>query len=642
MKLSFLSGRYQGRVVELRPTGTTVGRARDNDLVLTDDGISRHHCRIYAVDDRWLVQDCDSMNGVCVDGERITGSRELKPGDRVTIHRVALLCMDEATVPPDNDGDPKPAGDTAMPVPPTPQEASGAGPRKPRRRPGGTRFPWVRILLLLLAMALVAWLLLKALVNTGAEETPTLEPEPQPRAVLPDVDNGAGTGPATVAAAAADVRQDEAEGRDAGLPLPPPAQERAANPVVIGAADAGTPFLVSSEPAGATILLDEEAVGVTPTVLRQIPAGAHLLVLRKLGYEDLERTIHASDAFPATPYELQQRPGTVRVTSAPTGASVWHGTQLLGTTPLLATGLGEGTHHVRLILPGYEPAERAVALTAVRPEQVHAPLTSLCGRLEVITVPAGCSVRVDGIDKGTTRPTAPPSSSSRPLSLDGLPEGEHAVEVRHSNGMPATGRVRIGRGATTRQVVRLWVIDTEVRFRDGTVRYGMLANRGASGEIALAETPTRTARYARDRIAGLAEVPAATAQSLLQALRAQAGPGEPGKTVQPGPAAATTDGDLHTTAAALQASLARLSPAEIRARFLNRRLVLSGVPSKLDEDPLGKYLDFGPAIRCFLKPGSASADRREHEPAAGRSITVTGICAGSRGKTLILRGCEIR
>lgn len=49
----------------------TVGRAKDNDITLLDDAISRHHMQIKRMNGRWTVIDLNSTNGVHLDSQRI-------------------------------------------------------------------------------------------------------------------------------------------------------------------------------------------------------------------------------------------------------------------------------------------------------------------------------------------------------------------------------------------------------------------------------------------------------------------------------------------------------------------------------------------------------------------------------------------
>ena len=65
----------------------TVGRGRDNAIVLRDSLASRLHAKIYCEGGRWFVRDF-GLNGTRVDGERITGGAELADGRLI---RICLL-----------------------------------------------------------------------------------------------------------------------------------------------------------------------------------------------------------------------------------------------------------------------------------------------------------------------------------------------------------------------------------------------------------------------------------------------------------------------------------------------------------------------------------------------------------------------
>ena len=76
-------------VVELGPR-TTIGRAPDADVVIDDDGLSRHHAR-FELDGEGNVEvhDLESKNGTLVNGSAVTRQR-LQPGDVVEVGAVKL------------------------------------------------------------------------------------------------------------------------------------------------------------------------------------------------------------------------------------------------------------------------------------------------------------------------------------------------------------------------------------------------------------------------------------------------------------------------------------------------------------------------------------------------------------------------
>ncbi|HYN88848.1 MAG TPA: FHA domain-containing protein, partial [Ardenticatenaceae bacterium] len=51
---------------------TAIGRWPDNDVVLPDRTVSRHHAQIRKVGTQFLLEDLESTNGTFVNGERIT------------------------------------------------------------------------------------------------------------------------------------------------------------------------------------------------------------------------------------------------------------------------------------------------------------------------------------------------------------------------------------------------------------------------------------------------------------------------------------------------------------------------------------------------------------------------------------------
>ena len=64
---------------------TTIGRWPDNDVVIADRWISRHHALITRRGLRYVVKDLGSKNGTFVNGQRLTGPQELEDSDRIQV-----------------------------------------------------------------------------------------------------------------------------------------------------------------------------------------------------------------------------------------------------------------------------------------------------------------------------------------------------------------------------------------------------------------------------------------------------------------------------------------------------------------------------------------------------------------------------
>ena len=80
-----------GRRLLVPPSGGTIGRSRDCEIVLDDTGVSRHHAAIRPGPEGWTVEDLGSTNGVLVNGSEIAGAQPLEPGDRLELGSTAIV-----------------------------------------------------------------------------------------------------------------------------------------------------------------------------------------------------------------------------------------------------------------------------------------------------------------------------------------------------------------------------------------------------------------------------------------------------------------------------------------------------------------------------------------------------------------------
>jgi len=67
-----------------------IGRAPDNDIVLTDEKISRYHARLVFRSGKWHLVDLQSTHGTFVNGEQVKEKFKLAPGDSIMINGVKL------------------------------------------------------------------------------------------------------------------------------------------------------------------------------------------------------------------------------------------------------------------------------------------------------------------------------------------------------------------------------------------------------------------------------------------------------------------------------------------------------------------------------------------------------------------------
>jgi pSer/pThr/pTyr-binding forkhead associated (FHA) protein len=99
--LEYRGGRFQGQRLALTRNIITIGRDENNDIWLDDELASRHHAEIAWDQGHVYVTDCDSMNGVLINGRRIFGSTQLSSNDVIDIgsHRFLFTLAEHDQTP---------------------------------------------------------------------------------------------------------------------------------------------------------------------------------------------------------------------------------------------------------------------------------------------------------------------------------------------------------------------------------------------------------------------------------------------------------------------------------------------------------------------------------------------------------------
>lgn len=73
----------------------SIGRGSGSDLRIMDDEVSRDHAKLIRSSRGWEIFDVHSRNGVWVNGKPISGSRQLRHGDRIKLARSVQLTFED-------------------------------------------------------------------------------------------------------------------------------------------------------------------------------------------------------------------------------------------------------------------------------------------------------------------------------------------------------------------------------------------------------------------------------------------------------------------------------------------------------------------------------------------------------------------
>jgi pSer/pThr/pTyr-binding forkhead associated (FHA) protein len=105
--LEYRGGRFHGQRLALKRSIITIGRDESSDIWLDDDLASRHHAELAWDQGQVYITDCDSLNGVLLNGRRIHGSAQLVNNEMMEIgsHRF-IFTLAEHNVPPSDLSDP--------------------------------------------------------------------------------------------------------------------------------------------------------------------------------------------------------------------------------------------------------------------------------------------------------------------------------------------------------------------------------------------------------------------------------------------------------------------------------------------------------------------------------------------------------
>jgi hypothetical protein len=126
-------------------------------------------------------------------------------------------------------------------------------------------------------------------------------------------------------------------------------------------------LLVRSMPAGAKVVVDGQSGGVTPLDFGELAFGAHTIEVSYPGHDTRQRRVTLSERRPARSVDFKLRPtsvpaqtipaasspGSLQVTSHPSGAQVFVDDSLIGTAPLLLSNVEAGSRRLRVELSGY-------------------------------------------------------------------------------------------------------------------------------------------------------------------------------------------------------------------------------------------------------------------------------------------------
>jgi formylglycine-generating enzyme required for sulfatase activity len=235
-----------------------------------------------------------------------------------------------------------------------------------------------------------------------------------------------------------------------------------------------------------TVSIDNSIVGPAPLGPVELQPGDHALQVsseRYLPYEDVI-SFAGLARNEVIRVQLVPRWAEVEIRSAPEGADIISGSEKLGTTPAVVELL-EGTHQLSLIKDGYKAWDGTVSATANIAQTL--PLVELevaDASLAVNSIPRGANVMVNGRYRGQS-----------PVTLDLAPGIDYEIGLSKAGYGTATRKVRLKSAAketiTVDLSARTGAITINVTPADASILVdGVIQSRG-SKEFQLSSAPHR-------------------------------------------------------------------------------------------------------------------------------------------------------
>jgi Tol biopolymer transport system component len=153
----------------------TIGRAADNDIVLDDNMVSRHHARLEIQGDTYTLTDLGSVNGTWVNGRRISAPVSLQANDSIRFGKVSVFVFS---------AQPSVGGDktfVAEVMAPERAPMPAAAPARPRSAAKGGLPGWflaIGCVLVILIVVLVAALIVFLVLPSRTKSKPSVGVKP--------------------------------------------------------------------------------------------------------------------------------------------------------------------------------------------------------------------------------------------------------------------------------------------------------------------------------------------------------------------------------------------------------------------------------------------------------------------------------
>lgn len=233
---------------------------------------------------------------------------------------------------------------------------------------------------------------------------------------------------------------------------------------------------ISSVPGDAHISIDGRPRGITPFA-ESMEEGKHKVTISKQGYSTIEDYIQVKrNAEEEKTFTLNLLPGSIEITTTPTGTSVFINNKPYGNSPITAQGIQPGKYTVRVAAAGFDPESKEIEVRPGEPTKISFKLSRNTGGLDLVIDPPGTTVYLNGKRLGITEKDED-QKRSKIFKIRNLSAGTYIIKIAHKRGQPAEKiyKLEVTKGKITRsEPMKLWVANTEIKLTGGNIFQGVL------------------------------------------------------------------------------------------------------------------------------------------------------------------------
>ncbi|RXE56198.1 hypothetical protein ABH15_08595 [Methanoculleus taiwanensis] len=234
-----------------------------------------------------------------------------------------------------------------------------------------------------------------------------------------------------------------------GLPGEPAAGETVDVYVTLNPLATSGSIYATSTPSGAAIYLNGNYRGVTPLTISSVTPGSYQIEADMSGYQPYPTTVSVSAGQTTNvlfPLQAIAQPGSIVISSNPSGAYVYMDASYKGKTPLTLSSVSAKSHVIELDMNGFYDWKTTVTVSPGVTSYVNAQMNPIPaqnpGYISVSSSPTGASVSVDGVYQGQT-------SATQALVVSGVTAGSHTVTLSLSGYQEYSTSVTVQSGTTT-------------------------------------------------------------------------------------------------------------------------------------------------------------------------------------------------